>query len=53
VQDYITAGKNYSMGKVINIISCLREYDLKAKGIDSPSISEGELYKEMLYKILH
>ena len=53
VNDYITAGRNYPLSKVINIISYLREYDLKAKGVESTSIGEGELYKEMLFKILH
>jgi DNA polymerase III subunit delta len=52
--DYITAGKNYSSSKVLTIISCLREYDMKAKGVESTgSVNEGELYKELLYKILH
>lgn len=53
VNDYQEAGKNYQPGKVLDIISILREYDLKAKGVDNQSADDSELYKEMLYKILH
>jgi DNA polymerase-3 subunit delta len=53
VSDYQTAAKNYSIDKIINIISLLREYDLKSKGVDNLSIPESELYKELIFKILH
>lgn len=53
VSDYQDAGKNYPPGKVLDIISILREYDLKAKGVDNQSADDSELYKEMLYKIMH
>ncbi len=52
LNDYVTAARNYSSNKIVSIISCLREFDLKAKGVES-GISESQLYKEMLYKILH
>lgn len=52
--DYETLAKNYSYGKSVEIISILKEYDLKSKGVDSPaSTSGGELLKEMIFKILH
>ncbi len=53
VNDYQLAAKNYNAGKLIAIVGYLREYDLKSKGIDNISASEGELLKELLYKILH
>ena len=53
VKDYEAASRKYSAPKIINIISILREYDLKAKGVGSPSTSNGDLMKEMIYKILH
>ena len=55
VGDYQQAAVNYSSGKVCSIISILREYDLKAKGVDSSSTSfpDGELMKELIFKILH
>ena len=53
VQDYIRAGSNYPMGKLVKVISLLREYDLKAKGVDSANVEESDLLKEMIYRILH
>jgi DNA polymerase III subunit delta len=53
VQDYQVAAGNYKSSKLISIISLLREYDLKAKGVDNASTSDGELMKELVFKILH
>lgn len=53
VGDYQIASRNYSVKKLEQIISYLREYDLKSKGVDNISTSDGELLKELLYKILH
>ena len=53
VKDYELAARNYPKGKLVKIISYLREYDLKSKGVDNVSMPEGELLKELIYKILH
>lgn len=55
VMDYQQAATNYTSVKIISIISLLREYDLKAKGVDSSGTSfpDGELMKELIFKILH
>ena len=53
VKDYEMAAKNYSAGKLKSIFSYLREYDLKSKGIDRGSATEGELLKELIFKIMH
>jgi len=53
VKDYQVAAKNYSYPKLKAIISLLREYDLKAKGVNNISTSDGELQKELMFKILH
>lgn len=53
VKDYQTAARNYNHKKLTNIISYLHEYDLKVKGVDNVSTTEGELLKELLYKVLH
>lgn len=53
VKDYARAAQNYSLGKTISIISLLREYDMKSKGYDSTNIPEGELIKEMVFRIMH
>ena len=53
MNDYESAAKNYSREKVISILSILREYDLKSKGIINSTGTEGDLLREMLYKILN
>jgi len=53
VGDYEKAAKSYSMGKLKNIFAELREYDLKSKGVDSAGTPDGELLKELVFKILH
>jgi len=37
----------------MEIISLLRTYDAKSKGVGNSSASDGELLKELIYKILH
>lgn len=53
VGDYQTGAKNYTGIKVAQIISLLREYDLKGKGFGNVSASNGDLLKELVFKILH
>lgn len=53
VQDYQIAARNYNADKLNRIISSLREYDLKSKGVNNASATDGELMKELIFKILH
>jgi len=53
VAEYEKAAKNYNPDKVEYIISILREYDMKSKGVGNPTNQDGELLRELLYKILH
>lgn len=52
LKDYELAARSYNYGKSMQIISLLREYDLKSKGVDSNS-ENGELMKELMFKIMH
>ncbi|MDR2955522.1 MAG: DNA polymerase III subunit delta [Prevotella sp.] len=52
-KDYIIALKNYNAFKCMEVLSLLRVYDGKCKGVDNVSASEGELLKELLYKMTH
>jgi DNA polymerase-3 subunit delta len=52
IKDYELAARSYNYGKSMQIISLLREYDLKSKGVDS-NAGSGELMKELMFKILH
>lgn len=53
IGDYEEAARHYSLPKLKTIISDLREYDLKSKGIGNGTIDGGELLKELTFKILH
>jgi DNA polymerase III subunit delta len=53
LNDYKEASTNYSPQKVERIISYLRDADKKSKGIDNLSIDDGEIMKELVFKILH
>jgi DNA polymerase-3 subunit delta len=52
LKDYEQAARGYSLGKTFQVISYLREYDLKSKGVDS-NTDHGGLMKELMFKILH
>jgi DNA polymerase-3 subunit delta len=52
LKQFQIADKNYSITSVINIISLLREYDLKAKGVGNRSFEQQELLKELIVRIL-
>lgn len=53
IADYEIAARNYNAAKVFQIIGLLREYDLKSKGYGNVSSDNGELLKELIYRILH
>tara|TARA_R110002051_G_scaffold312278_1_gene387324 strand:+ start:1362 stop:2363 length:1002 start_codon:yes stop_codon:yes gene_type:complete len=52
VKEYQTAARNYPMKKVSQVISYLREMDLKGKGVGGASLSQADLLKELLVKII-
>lgn len=53
VKTYVAAAKNYNIRKLVEIISILREFDMKSKGFGNVSASAADLQKEMIYRILH
>tara|TARA_R110002167_G_scaffold237673_4_gene442855 strand:+ start:4912 stop:5913 length:1002 start_codon:yes stop_codon:yes gene_type:complete len=52
VGEFQTAAKNYPMKKVSRIISHLREMDLKGKGVGANALTQSDLLKELLVKII-
>lgn len=52
IRDYETAAKNYSLPKVMKVISLLHRFDLKSKGVNSATTEEGELLQELVSEIL-
>ena len=53
VRDYVTAANRYNAGKTFHIIGYLREIDGRLKGINNPSAKDADLWKELIYKIMH
>lgn len=53
VRDYQMAARNYSIADCVRCISILRDFDLKAIGYNAPDVSEKDLYREMVFRILH
>ena len=52
VNEYVTAARNYPMKKVSVIVSHLRTFDVKSKGVNSNAVPQGDLLKELMAKIL-
>jgi DNA polymerase-3 subunit delta len=52
VKDYETYARNYSLPRTKKSISVLLDYDLKSKGLGSADTEDGELLKEMVYKLM-
>ncbi len=52
VSDFEVASRTFNFGKTMQVISLLREYDLKSKGVDSVT-DNGGLMKELIFKIMH
>ena len=53
VKDYEAAAGKYTIGKTVRIISLLRTYDMRSKGFADGGTGDGELLRELVYKILH
>jgi DNA polymerase III subunit delta len=53
LNDYIQGYKAYPLAKSLKIISILREYDLKSKGVNNASSSAADLLKELIFRIIY
>jgi DNA polymerase-3 subunit delta len=53
VKDYQLGVKNYSAMKVFNLISEIRTADARSKGVENASLTDADIMKELLYKMLH
>ena len=52
-KDYLAAMRKYSGVKVMQIIGEIRYCDAKSKGVGNSSLGDGELLRELVYKILY
>lgn len=55
LKDYKQAAGNYNLAQTMYILSHLKEYDLRSKGVgtDLTAVGEEELMKELFWKILN
>ena len=53
VKDYTTGMRNYTATQTMLIISTIRKYDAKSKGVEATANTGEGLLKELLYMILH
>ena len=54
VKDYEGAARNYTLPKLAACIGYLHEADVRSKGVrNSGTVSDGELLKELVFKIIH
>jgi DNA polymerase-3 subunit delta len=53
VKEFMVAYKNFSYEKLFRIIGHLRDYDMKSKGWENTGMEDGEIFKELIFKILH
>lgn len=53
VGDYIKAMNNYRAMHVMEILHLIRIADAQSKGAEGPQVSDSEIMRELLYKILH
>ncbi|SDL04629.1 DNA polymerase III, delta subunit [Catalinimonas alkaloidigena] len=53
VKEYLIAKRNYPPPRVAAAIHHLRTADLQSKGVEGGSITEGQILKELIFKILH
>lgn len=54
VKDYALAARNYKLGKLASCIGYLYEADLRGKGVrNAGTVTEGEILKELIFKIIH
>ena len=45
--------KSMQQEKIIESIGSIKEADLKLKGVNSGSDTEGQIFRELVYRIMH
>ena len=52
-KDYLAAMRRYNGAKTMQIIGEIRYADAISKGVGNPSLSDGDILRELVFKILH
>ena len=53
LREYTLAAKHYPLPKVIENIHYLHQADLQLKGVDYPATPEGQILKELVFRLMH
>jgi len=53
VKEYVQAMRIYNYARTVQIIGFIRLADLQSKGIEGGNLAEGEILRELVFKILH
>jgi DNA polymerase-3 subunit delta len=53
VRDYSLALRQYPMQKIIHNIGYIKDADLKLKGVNSGSETDGQIIRELVYRLMH
>ena len=53
VKDYDAASKHYSMKNISNILSLIKDWDLKSKGLGVSKISNHDLLRQLIIQIIN
>jgi DNA polymerase III subunit delta len=52
-KEYLPALRNYPPQKVVDNIGWIQQADLQSKGIEGGSMSDGQILKELVFKLMH
>jgi DNA polymerase-3 subunit delta len=52
-KDYLAGLRFFDVRKIARIMAYLRELDMKSKGVNNSRASDGDLLKELLFKIFY
>ncbi len=53
VRDYSSALRNYTSGDIARCIQAIAEADLQLKGVNATSVDEGQILKELIYRLIY
>jgi len=52
LNEYLTYARNYPPKRIKKCLQILQRYDMKSKGLDNAGTSDGELLREMVFRLL-
>jgi len=51
--EYRSYARNYPVRRIKKCLQILQRYDMKSKGVDNPNTGDGELLREMVFRLLN